>query len=117
MQAIMQGFKSFCGLPSIQRAIDGMHFSNSKLVGPFSEDCFYHKTCNYSIVCQAIVDDKKLYTNLFVDSLGVPMTLGFLENMDFMLMFNNKDYLVQIKIKMVLLLNCWEIKGTIYCHA
>jgi hypothetical protein len=70
MQAIMQGFKSFCGLPSIQRAIDGMHFSNSKLVGPFSEDCFYHKTCIYSIVCQAIVDDKKLYTNLFVGLLG-----------------------------------------------
>lgn len=70
MQAIMQGFKSFCGLPNIQRAIDGMYFSNSKLVGPFSEDCFYHKTGNYNIVCQAIVDDKKLYTNLFIGLLG-----------------------------------------------
>jgi hypothetical protein len=44
------------------------------------------------------------------------MTPRFLENIDFMLMLNNKDYLVQIKVKMILLLTCWEIRGTFYYH-
>ncbi len=66
MQAIMQGFKSFCGLPNIQVVIDGMHFSISKFVGFFSEDYFYHITCDDNIVCQVIVGDKKLFTDLFV---------------------------------------------------
>jgi hypothetical protein len=54
IQTVMQGFKSFCGLPNIQGAIDGTHFSISKLLGPFSEDYFYHKTSYYSIMCQVV---------------------------------------------------------------
>jgi hypothetical protein len=102
MQIIMQGFKSFCGLSNIQRAINGMHFSISKFVGSFSEYYFYHIIGDDNIVCQAIVDDKKLFTDLFV---------GFFESVNdsrvlrkFGLYVNaQKDYLVQIKVKMVLL--------------
>jgi hypothetical protein len=65
MQAVMQGFKSFCGLPNIQGAIDGMHFSISKFVGSFSEDYFYHITCDDNIMCQVIVGDKKMFIDLF----------------------------------------------------
>jgi hypothetical protein len=66
MQAVMQGFKSFCGLPNIQGATDGMHFSISKFVGSFNENYFYHIIGNDNTVCQAIVHDKKLFTDLFV---------------------------------------------------
>jgi hypothetical protein len=37
MEMVMQGFKTLCGLPSIQGAIDGTHFSISKLDGDFCE--------------------------------------------------------------------------------
>ncbi len=66
MQTIMQGFKSFCALPNIQGVVDGMHFSISKFVGSFSEDYFYHIIGGDSIMCQSIVDDKKMFIDLFI---------------------------------------------------
>lgn len=66
MQTIMRGFKNFCALLNIQGIIDGMHYSISKFVGSFCEDYVYHITCNDNFVCQAILDDKKLFTNLFI---------------------------------------------------
>ncbi len=38
MDTIMQGFKTFCGLPNIQWAIEGTHFLISKPIGPYCED-------------------------------------------------------------------------------
>jgi hypothetical protein len=57
-------------LSNIQKAIDGTHVSILKFVGPFNEDYFYHKIGNNSIVCQAVVDDKKLFIGLFIGLLG-----------------------------------------------
>jgi hypothetical protein len=60
MQVVLQGLKSCHSLLNIQGAIDGMHFSISKFVGPFGEDYFYHIIGDDNIVCQVIVDDKKI---------------------------------------------------------
>jgi len=73
MQTIMQGFKSFRALLNIQGIVDGMHYSTSKFVGSFSEDYFNHITGDDNIVCQVIVDDKKLFIDLFI---------GFFENVN-----------------------------------
>jgi hypothetical protein len=59
METMIQGFKTFCDLPSIHGAIDGIHFSISKPFGPFSIKYYYHKTRGYIVVCQVVVDDKK----------------------------------------------------------
>jgi hypothetical protein len=48
---------------------DGTHFSTSKPNGTLCEDYFYHKTIRYSGVFQAIVDDQKQFTNIF---MGLP---------------------------------------------
>jgi hypothetical protein len=42
MKVVMQGFKTFCGLPNIYGAIDDTHFSISKPYGPFNENNYYH---------------------------------------------------------------------------
>jgi len=55
MDTIMQGFKTFCGLPNIQW---GTHFSISKPIGPYCEDYFNHKIGGYNVVCQVVFDDK-----------------------------------------------------------
>jgi len=54
IQIIMVDFKTWCGLPSMQGAIDGRHVSIAKPLEPFAEDYFYHKTCRYNIVAQAV---------------------------------------------------------------
>jgi hypothetical protein len=69
MQTIVVDFKMWCGLPSMQGAIDGTHVSIAKPLRPFVEDYFYHKTCGYTIVAQAVVDSKKRFIDLFV---GLP---------------------------------------------
>lgn len=51
MEMVMQGFKTLCGLPSIQRAITNTHFSISKPDGAFCEDYFYHKIKRYNVDC------------------------------------------------------------------
>jgi hypothetical protein len=37
MEMVMHSFKTLCGLPNIRGAIDGTHFSISKLDGDFCE--------------------------------------------------------------------------------
>jgi hypothetical protein len=70
MEMVMQvGFKTLCGPPSIQGAIDDTHFSISKPNRTLCEYYFYHKTTRYNVVCQAIVNDQKQFTNIFV---GLP---------------------------------------------
>jgi hypothetical protein len=97
IQTIMQGFKSFCGLPNIQGAINGKHFSISKLVGPFSEDFFITKQAVITLCVKLFKMTKNCLLICSLDSLGVSMTPRFLENLYFMLMLNNKDFLVQNK--------------------
>jgi hypothetical protein len=59
METMMQGFKTFCDLPSIHGAIDGIHFSISKPSRHFSKKYYYHKIRGYIVVCQVVVDDRK----------------------------------------------------------
>jgi hypothetical protein len=64
----MLDFKSWCGMPSVQGAIDCTHIAISK-PPTFPEDYWYYKTRAYSMVVQVVVDAKKLFTNIYV---GLP---------------------------------------------
>jgi hypothetical protein len=68
MHEVMTDFKAWCGMPSIHGAIDCTHVSIAK-PRLFPEDYYYFKTGGYSVVCQAVVDCKKLFTSLFI---GLP---------------------------------------------
>jgi hypothetical protein len=56
MEAVLETFKAFCNLPSIHGVIDNAHFLISKHVGQFSHDYFYHKSRDYYVICQVVVD-------------------------------------------------------------
>ena len=65
---VQNDFKVLCGLPAVGGAIDGTHIHISKpRVGP--EDYFYFKTHGYTLNCQAVVDSRKVFLDLF---LGMP---------------------------------------------
>jgi hypothetical protein len=68
MRQTMYDFKSWCGMPSVQGAIDCTHIAISKPPA-FPEDYWYFKTRAYSMVAQAVVDSKKIFTNVYV---GLP---------------------------------------------
>jgi hypothetical protein len=72
MRQTMYDFKSWCGMPSIQGAIDCTHIAISKPPA-FLEDYWYFKTGAYSLVAQAVVDLKKLFTNMYV---GLPGSIN-----------------------------------------
>jgi hypothetical protein len=50
MCIVINDFKLWCGLPSIQGAIDGTHLLILKPPMPFLEDYYYFKYGGYSIV-------------------------------------------------------------------
>ena len=65
---VQNDFKVWCGLPAVCGAIDGTHIHISKpRVGP--EDYFYFKSHGYTLNCQAVVDSRKVFLDLF---LGMP---------------------------------------------
>jgi hypothetical protein len=65
----MADFKQLCGLPAVVGAIDGTHFHIKKsLLSP--EDYFYFKTNGYTVACQAVVDNKKKFVDIFVGMPG-----------------------------------------------
>ncbi len=70
MQTIMTIFQDWCGLPSVQGAIDGNHVFIAKPSTLFAEDYYYHKTGGHNIIAQTDVDSKKNFIDLFVGLLG-----------------------------------------------
>jgi len=66
----MLDFKDWCGLPSMQGAIDGMWIFIPKPNNPFAKDYYFHIIGWYFIVYQTIVDAKEHFTNLYVRLLG-----------------------------------------------
>ena len=52
-------------MASVQGVIDCTHIAISKTVA-YSEDYWYFKTSVYLMVAQAVIDVKKLFTNLYV---------------------------------------------------
>jgi hypothetical protein len=68
MISYMNDFKNLCGLLAVVGAIDGTHFHIKKPhISP--EDYFNFKTNSYTIACQAVVDSKKKFLDIFV---GMP---------------------------------------------
>jgi hypothetical protein len=68
MRQTMLDFKSWCGMPSVQGTLDCTHIAIAK-PPDFPEDYWYFKTGAYSMVVQAVVDVKKLFTSIYV---GLP---------------------------------------------
>lgn len=63
------GFKAICGLPGVVGAIDGTHVSISKpSVG--ADDYYHFKSGGYTMNCQAVVDSKKRFLDLYIGMPG-----------------------------------------------
>jgi hypothetical protein len=61
-------FRELCSLPAVVGAIDCTHIHIAKpAIGP--EDYFYFKSGGYSLNCQAVVDNRKRFIDLY---LGMP---------------------------------------------
>lgn len=58
-----------CGLPGIVGAIDGTHIEIAKPRFA-SSDYYYFKSGGYTINCQAVVDSKKRFLDMYVDMPG-----------------------------------------------
>jgi hypothetical protein len=69
MRQTMLDFKAWCSMPSVQGMLDCTCITISK-PSAFPEDYWYYKTGAYSMVAQAVVDVKKLFTNIYVGLLG-----------------------------------------------
>ena len=62
-------FRALCGLPGVLGAIDGTHITISKpRYAP--GDYYYFKSGGYTLNCQAVVDSKKRFLDLFLGMLG-----------------------------------------------
>jgi hypothetical protein len=62
-------FQRLCGLRAVVGAIDGTHVAISKLrYGP--TDYYYFKSRGYTLNCQAVVDSKKRFLDLYLGMLG-----------------------------------------------
>jgi hypothetical protein len=70
MRETMLDFRAWCGLPSVQGAIDCTHFAISR-PPTFPEDYYYFKNSGYSVVVQAVVDQKKRFRDLYVGFPGL----------------------------------------------
>jgi hypothetical protein len=62
-------FRGLCSLPAVVDAIDCTHIDIAKpAVGP--EDYFYFKSGGYTLNCQAVVDSRKRFLDLFLGMSG-----------------------------------------------
>ena len=69
MRHVMLNYKSFCGMPSVHKAIDCTYIHISKPVF-FWEDYYYFKNGRYSIIAQAVVDAKNQFYSLYIGLHG-----------------------------------------------
>jgi hypothetical protein len=68
LQQIQLDFQELCGLPAVAGAIDGTHINISRPKYG-AEDYYHFKSGGYSLNCQAVVDNKKRFLDLY---LGMP---------------------------------------------
>jgi hypothetical protein len=69
VQTAMDDFREWCGLPAVVGAIDGTHFDIHK-PHHSPEDYYYFKTGGYSMQCQAVVDKRKRFLDVYVGMPG-----------------------------------------------
>jgi hypothetical protein len=68
MQVVMTKLKNWCGMLSVVGIIDDIHIAITKPFDVFAKVYYYHKTKVYSIVAQAMVDNQKRFSNVYVGS-------------------------------------------------
>jgi hypothetical protein len=74
MQVVMMDFKNWVGVPtSMIDVIDNIHIAITKPFCAFAKHYFSHKTWNYSIVTQIMVNNQKRFIDVYV---GLPRSLN-----------------------------------------
>ncbi len=73
MQIVMMDFKNWFSVPNMINVIDDIHIVITKPSYAFVKHCFSHKTWNYSIVAQIVVDNQERFINVYV---GLPRSLN-----------------------------------------
>ena len=69
LQMAMEQFTQFSGLPAVVGAIDGTHIDIRKPTES-AHDYYYFKSGRFTIQCQAVVDRKKRFIDVFVGMPG-----------------------------------------------
>jgi hypothetical protein len=64
--SVMENFKQWCGLPSMHKAINGIHIIIFKPITFFLQDYYYHTMNKYSIFVQIIVNCNKTFFDVCV---------------------------------------------------
>jgi len=72
MQVVMMDFKNWSSVPSTIDVIDNIHISITKPSRAFIKHYFPHKTWNYSIIEQIVVDNQERFIDVYV---GLPRSL------------------------------------------
>lgn len=57
MQGVMMEFKNWCGMSNVMNVIDNTHIAIIKPFNAIAKNYYYHKTINYNIVTQVVVDN------------------------------------------------------------
>jgi hypothetical protein len=74
LQQTRLDFQELCGLPAVAGAIDGTHINISRPKYG-AEDYYYFKSGGYPLNCQAVVDSKKRFLDLYLGMLDPQMML------------------------------------------
>jgi hypothetical protein len=69
LQQTQRDFQELCGLLALVGAIDGTHISIAK-PRYRAEDYYYYKSGDYTLNCQAVVDSKKQFLDLYLSMPG-----------------------------------------------
>ncbi len=70
MANVMENFRQWCGLLNVHGAIDGTHIIIYKPIIPFPKNYYHHKTGDYSIQVQGVVDSNKKKLEFYVGFPG-----------------------------------------------
>jgi len=73
MANVMENFRQWCGLLNVHGAIDDTHIIIYKPIILFPKNYYHHKTSDYSIQVQAVVDSNKKKLEFY---LGFPCNVN-----------------------------------------
>jgi len=113
MANVMENFKQWCGLLNRHGAIDGTHIIIYKPIIPFPRENYYHhKTGDYSIQVQAVVDSNKKKLEFYV---GFPSNVNNARilrrsTLYCHVQYHNLFYLSK-HVKGIFFLICWGTRG------
>jgi hypothetical protein len=70
MQVVTMDFKNWSSVPNMIDVINNIHIAITKPTCAFVKHYFSHKTWNYNIVAQIVVDNQERFIDVYVGLLG-----------------------------------------------